>query len=362
MGLVDVAIEGYRQVLERDAHATPQALAALERLGQATRSTSSTIADLLEPLYRHIGDWQKLIGVHEVQVRRSEDVDAPGRAAPPDRAALRGRRAAISAPRSPRSRAPSKEDPANEATQQQLDRVARATGRFADLARVFEELAGADRRSDARERALHDERARSRRTTSATSTPPIAPLPQGARDRSAEPRRRRVARAPLPRVRALPGAVASSCSASRRSSRSRSTRRTRSSRPPPSRRTSSNRPEAAIAVYSKVLEIDARRPARHRRARSGATSISRAGTTCSRVYAKKADLVADVDEKKGIYYQVGAVYERELGDVAARDRHVQRRSSSSIRTTCRRSRASTSSTSRRRTGRSSSPCSRARAR
>ena len=33
------------------------------------------------------------------------------------------------------------------------------------------------------------------------------------------------------------------------------------------------------------------------------------------VYAKKADLVADVDEKKGIHYQVGAVYERELGDV-----------------------------------------------
>src|ERR1035438_9902205 len=33
------------------------------------------------------------------------------------------------------------------------------------------------------------------------------------------------------------------------------------------------------------------------------------------VYARKADLVADVDEKKAIHYQVGAVYERELGDV-----------------------------------------------
>ena len=33
------------------------------------------------------------------------------------------------------------------------------------------------------------------------------------------------------------------------------------------------------------------------------------------MYAKKADLVADVDEKKSIYYQVGAVFERELGDV-----------------------------------------------
>ena len=48
------------------------ALAALERLGKSPKY-ELTIADLLEPLYRHIGDWQKLIGVHEVQVRRSED-------------------------------------------------------------------------------------------------------------------------------------------------------------------------------------------------------------------------------------------------------------------------------------------------
>jgi tetratricopeptide (TPR) repeat protein len=33
------------------------------------------------------------------------------------------------------------------------------------------------------------------------------------------------------------------------------------------------------------------------------------------VYSKKADLVADAEEKKLIYYEVGAVYERELGNV-----------------------------------------------
>ena len=31
------------------------------------------IAEILEPLYRNQGDFQKLIGVHEVQVRRAED-------------------------------------------------------------------------------------------------------------------------------------------------------------------------------------------------------------------------------------------------------------------------------------------------
>ena len=153
MGLVDVAIEGYRQVLERVADERAGARGARAPRA-ATPSTSSTIADLLEPLYRHIGDWQKLIGVHEVQVRRSEDVDPPGRAAPPDRAALRGRRGRPRRRRSPRSRARCKEDPANEATQQQLDRVARATGRFADLAQRLRGARRADRGSDARERAL----------------------------------------------------------------------------------------------------------------------------------------------------------------------------------------------------------------
>ena len=139
MGLVDVAIEGYRQVLER-APTNPQALAALERLGQDEKY-ELTIADLLEPLYRHGGDWQKLIGTHEVQVRRSEDVtrrvellhqiaqlyeDAAGELAPAFATLARALKA----------------DPANEATQQQLDRVARATGRFNDLAQVFAELAG----------------------------------------------------------------------------------------------------------------------------------------------------------------------------------------------------------------------------
>ena len=138
MGLVDVAIEGYRQVLER-APTNAQALAALERLGQDEKY-ELTIADLLEPLYRHGGDWQKLIGTHEVQVRRSEDVtrrvellhqiaslyeDAAGDLGPAFATLARAL----------------KEDPSNEATQQQLDRVARATGRFDDLASVFADLA-----------------------------------------------------------------------------------------------------------------------------------------------------------------------------------------------------------------------------
>ena len=69
MSQVEQAIEGYRSVLERDV-SNAQALGALERLGREP-AHELVIADLLEPLYRQIGDYQKLIGAHEVQVRRS---------------------------------------------------------------------------------------------------------------------------------------------------------------------------------------------------------------------------------------------------------------------------------------------------
>src|SRR6185437_1020292 len=76
-----------------------------------------------------------------------------------------------------------------------------------------------------------------------------------------------------------------------------------------------SRSEAAIAVYNKVLEIDSDDL-------RAIDALVRRYLDLSRwqdllaVYARKADLVADIDEKKGIHYQVGAVYERELGDVA----------------------------------------------
>ena len=71
MSQVDQAVEIYRQVLERDA-SNEAGLAALERLG--TRPDYELpIAEILEPLYQRSGDYKKLIGVHEVQVRRSDD-------------------------------------------------------------------------------------------------------------------------------------------------------------------------------------------------------------------------------------------------------------------------------------------------
>ncbi|MEO8801200.1 MAG: tetratricopeptide repeat protein, partial [Polyangiaceae bacterium] len=74
------------------------------------------------------------------------------------------------------------------------------------------------------------------------------------------------------------------------------------------------RPEAAIAVYAKVLELDTDDVRALDALIKRYLGLSRWGDLLT-IYAKKADLVGDPEEKKRIYYQVGAVYERELGDV-----------------------------------------------
>ena len=60
-------------------------------------------------------------------------------------------------------------DPAHETTQEGLDRLARATGRFQDLARVFEELAAQQSDPELGSQLYTLGGARLTRTTSATS-------------------------------------------------------------------------------------------------------------------------------------------------------------------------------------------------
>ncbi|MCH2109959.1 MAG: hypothetical protein MK135_11555 [Polyangiaceae bacterium] len=71
MGQVEMAIEAYHDILEREP-TEPSALAALERLAQDS-THELAVTEILEPIYRMNGEEQKLIGVLEVQVRRSED-------------------------------------------------------------------------------------------------------------------------------------------------------------------------------------------------------------------------------------------------------------------------------------------------
>ncbi len=76
-----------------------------------------------------------------------------------------------------------------------------------------------------------------------------------------------------------------------------------------------NRHDAAVAVYRKTLELDTE----DLRAIDALIKLYLARSRWTEllgVYAQKADLVQDPEEKKNIHYQIGAVYERELNDVA----------------------------------------------
>ncbi|MCC6214783.1 MAG: tetratricopeptide repeat protein [Polyangiaceae bacterium] len=310
MGELEAAIEGYRQVLDRDpANAT--ALAALERLGAAPENELS-IAEILEPLYRQAGDYAKLIGVHEVQVRRAED--------PARRVELLHQIAALyedaasdpSAAFDTLARALAV-DPAHEETREGLDRLARATGRSLDHANVLERLAGeqgepelgsqlctlaarvlqnevgdVDRAIELYRRVLHID------PTNLAAAESLEALFQ-ATERYADmslilQRKAQI----LEDLDAQKGALYQAATLEEEVL---------------------DRKENAIGVYLRILEVDSEDLRSIDALISLYLGLARWEELLG-VYSRKADLVLDPEEKKLIYYQVGAVHERELGDVA----------------------------------------------
>jgi len=309
MGQIGEAVEGYRLVLDRDPTNT-RALAALERLGQA-EGNEITIAEILEPLYRQAGSFQKLIGVHEVQVRRSTDPMRKVELLHQIASLYEDDAGDLNAAFDTYARALA-DDPANELSQQGLDRLARATGRFAGLAQVFERLAAAQ--DDAHtasalyamsarvyQHDLHDLESAIRHFQQVLNIDPgnisaaeaLEELFRGA-ERYADlsvilQRKAEILDHPEDKKGALYQAAQIE-------------------------EDLLEHHEAAINVYLKILEGD---PEDMR----SVDALVKLYLGLSRwedllnVYTKKADLVADVDEKKRIFYQVGAVFEHELGKV-----------------------------------------------
>ncbi|HEU4412622.1 MAG TPA: tetratricopeptide repeat protein [Polyangiaceae bacterium] len=309
MGETEQAIEIYRQVLERSPE-NPEALAALERLGKEEKH-ELVVADILEPLYRRSGDFQKLIGVYEVQVRRSDD---PGR-----RVELLHQVAQLyedgsgdlNASFDTLARALAI-DPTHEATQQGLDRLARATNRFQDLARVFQDLA--ERQDDPQVACMlytasarvyehdlgdltsavaHYRKVLSIDPTSldaATSLERLFQQSERYGDLSLILQRKAEI---LDDVNDKKAALFQAAGIEE---------------------DVLERHEAAIGVYQKVLDVDPEDGQAIDRLIQLYLQLSRWEELLS-TYQRKVDLVTDPEEKKGIFYQVGAVFERELSDV-----------------------------------------------
>lgn len=311
MRLVDSAIDIYRQVLEREP-ANAEALAALERLG-AMPEHEVAIAEILEPLYRQSGDYQKLIGVHEVQVRRTDDVTR--RVELLHQVALLYEDAGgnLSSAFDTYARALS-QDPASESTQEGLDRLARATGRFADLARVFETLAA--KQSDTE--------------LASTLFTMSARVYEGDLSdmNSAVGHYRRVLEIDVRNLHAAESLERLFRTAERYNELSQILQQKADILDDLNEKKLAlfqaasieedvlERHDQGIAVYGKVLELDAEDLRAIDALIKLYLGLSRWQDLLS-VYAKKADLVIDSNEKKRIYYQIGAVYERELGDVTS---------------------------------------------
>ncbi len=309
MAQVDGAIEGYRQVLERES-SNEEALLALERLGQVD-DYQLTVAEILEPLYEEKGDCRKLIGVYEVQVRCADDqhrkVELLHRIAELYEDAGNDPNAAFD------TFARALElDAANDETLSAITRLAQATGRFADLAAVLERLAGAQ----------EDSELASQLTASAAQ---IYEREVGNVDRAIDLYRRVLVVDPV-NLEAAESLQALYQATERFSDMSLILQRKAEILDSIDDQKSAlyeaarieeevlERKESAIGVFQKVLEVD---PEDF----TSVDALIRLFLILSRwqellgVYARKIDLVIDPEEKKLIYYQVGAVYERELRDV-----------------------------------------------
>src|SRR4029079_583572 len=286
------------------------ALAALERLGQDP-AHGLAIAEILEPLYRAHGEHQKLIGVHEVQVAQADGAERKVELLHQIASLYEDSAGDANSAFETMARALAV-DPSQAETRQNIDRLARVTGRLLDLAQVYERLPPAQRDSEVGSQ-LYSAPAR----VFEQDVPNI--------DRAIDLYQRVLAIDPanLEAAEALQGLFQGS---ERYAEMSAILQRKASVLEDVDAQKQAlyqaalleeevlERPREAIAVYQKVLDIDAEDVRSIDALIKLYLSLS-AWEELLAVYTKKVDLLLDPTEQKLILSQVGAVFERELSDV-----------------------------------------------
>ena len=310
LGEIAGAVETYRQVLDLEEY-NREAVTALERLiGNPEHELA--IANILEPIYKSSNQWAKQIGVYEIMARHAFDParkiellhqiselheiggDNPDAAFGTYSRALR-------------------DDPRNDATHGQIDRLARNLGKWPEVAALYDEVANAAseddlkvallvRRAQIQEHELRDSvgavATYERVLQVAPAAVDAATAIQAIHERSADwpnlvsilkrksemfpnldDRKRLLYRAAQIEEEVLGDA------------------------------------DGAIATYRQVLEIDDVDM-------TAMDALERIYVRLSRwqplkdVYAKKAELAEDADDKKRMLYVLAQVHDRELGDTA----------------------------------------------
>ena len=309
MGDVEGAVDGYRQILERDPLNEP-AMSALERLA-GDPNYELMIAEILEPLYRDQGNYESLIAVYEIQERREQDVHT--RVGLLHQIALLYEDAASDANAAFETycRALAVE-PSNEETIQALDRLARATSRYEDLATNLQQLGEQQEDSEIACQLL-------------ARAAGVCEHDLGNAQRAIELYRKILAIEPtnLAAAEALQGLFQAT---SRFDETSLILQKKAAILDDPQEQKEAlyqaatieqdvlARPEQAIAVYHQVLEIDAE-DIRSIDALIELYLQAEQWQQLLEVQAKKADLVFEPEAKKVILYQMGSVYESELQDL-----------------------------------------------
>lgn len=133
------AIETYRQVLDFDAY-NPASIAALERL-IGNEDHELTIAQILEPIYKATGSWQRQIGVYEIMAKHAFDPERKEEllhqiAELYEIGGGSGDEAFESYARAFR------EEPSSSTTQAQLERLSRLLERWPNLVTLYDEVIG----------------------------------------------------------------------------------------------------------------------------------------------------------------------------------------------------------------------------
>ncbi|MBA3456339.1 MAG: tetratricopeptide repeat protein, partial [Deltaproteobacteria bacterium] len=306
---VGAAVETYRQVLEHEDQ-NRDAVAALERL-IAIPEHELTIANILEPIYKARGEWQKQIGIYEIMAKHAFD---PARKREllhkiSELHEIGGDNADAAFATYARAM---RDDPRDETTHQQLDRLSRGLSKWADTAALYDQVAGEAqeddlkvallfRRAQIQEHELADDNASvetyERILRAAPSTIEAATAIQTIHERTGDYPK-------LVDVMKRKSEILTNVDE----------RKALLYRSAQIEEEVLGNSDAAIATFQQVLSIDDIDMV-------AMDALERLYVRLARweplkdVYAKKADLATDPGDKKSMLYVLAQVYDRELGDV-----------------------------------------------
>ena len=306
------AVETYRQVLDHEAE-NRDAVQALERLITAQGGEHElTIANILEPIYKARGEWTKQIGIYEIMAKHAFD---PARKIEllhqiSELHEIGGDNADAAFGTFSRAL---REDPRNETTHAQIDRLARGLDKWPDVAALYDEVASSAqeddlkvallfRRAQIQEHELRDDKGAvetyERVLKASPSTVEAATAIQTIHERTGDwPKLVDILKR---KSELLPNL---------------DDRKQLLYRAAQIEEEVLGNADSAIATFRQVLSIDDVDMV-------AMDALERMYVRLARweplkdVYAKKADLAEDPDDKKRMLYVLAQVYDRELGDVA----------------------------------------------